>query len=407
MPARKKPLTVACERFWRKNNWRAHRVLRSGGLELSQKACLAGLVWEGSGPAITKIRPLPCEWENLEALGRIVNQKLVCNRGSSASAEADPRSKTATAEVATGADANRLPDTRNHDRLEVFDQHRSLLFAIAYRMLGTAADAEDMLQETFIRWQQAPEVEIKSPRAMLVTILSRLSINHLQSARLKREQYFGHWLPEPVVTGPAYDPLMKREVDESIAMAFLLLLERLTPVERAVLVLREVFDYEYSEIASILNHSQASCRQILRRARQHIKEARPRFDASFEKQRELLRRFSDASLGGDVEGLVALLSEDAVFYSDGGGKAPALPKPIYGAQNVARGIVMGVKTLVPKNLVRRFVEINGQPGAVTFLDRIPFSAFTLDVVDGRVARIFVVSNPEKLKRLPPLESLTA
>jgi RNA polymerase sigma-70 factor (ECF subfamily) len=177
-------------------------------------------------------------------------------------------------------------------------------------------------------------------------------------------------------------------------------------VERAVLVLREVFDYEYSEVASIIDQSEANCRQILRRARQHLKDA-PRFNASLEEREELLRRFNDASLRGDLEGLVALLAKEAVFYSDGGGKAPALPKPIYGALNIARGILEGLKKLVPKNLVRRFVEINGQPAIVTYLDGNPFSVFALSVADGRASQIYVVTNPEKLKRLPLLASLAS
>jgi RNA polymerase sigma-70 factor (ECF subfamily) len=291
------------------------------------------------------------------------------------------------------------------DRLEAFNQHRSMLFAVAYRMLGSSADAEDLLQETFIRWQQT-EIKVESPRALLVTIITRLCINYLQSARFTREQYFGQWLPEPLVTDPRQNPSISLEVDESLSLAFLLLLERLTAVERAVLVLREVFDYEYSEIASIIDQSEANCRQILRRARQHLKDA-PRFNASLEEREELLRRFNDASLRGDLEGLVALLAKEAVFYSDGGGKAPALPKPIYGALNIARGILEGLKKLVPKNLVRRFVEINGQPAIVTYLDGNPFSVFALSVADGRASQIYVVTNPEKLKRLPLLASLAS
>jgi RNA polymerase sigma-70 factor (ECF subfamily) len=291
------------------------------------------------------------------------------------------------------------------DRLEAFNQHRSMLFAVAYRMLGSSADAEDLLQETFIRWQHT-EIKVESPRALLVTIITRLCINYLQSARFTREQYFGQWLPEPLVTDPRQNPSISLEVDESLSLAFLLLLERLTAVERAVLVLREVFDYEYSEIASIIDQSEANCRQILRRARQHLKDA-PRFNASLEEREELLRRFNDASLRGDLEGLVALLAKEAVFYSDGGGKAPALPKPIYGALNIARGILEGLKKLVPKNLVRRFVEINGQPAIVTYLDGNPFSVFALSVADGRASQIYVVTNPEKLKRLPLLASLAS
>ena len=306
--------------------------------------------------------------------------------------------------AADGATPNSSNPTP-HDRLDAFAQRRPLLFAMAYRMLGSAADAEDIVQETFIRWQQTSEVEIESPRALLVTILTRLAINHLQSARVRREEYFGHWLPEPLVTVPYQNPSLALEVDESLSLAFLLLLERLTPVERATLLLREVFDYEYSEIALVLDQSEANCRQILRRARQHIKDPRTRFDASREQRDELLRRFSEASLEGNLEGLVALLSRDAIFYSDGGGKAPALPKPIHGPDNIARGVLEGLRRLVPKNLVRRFVEINGHPGIVTFLDGRPFSVFTLDAADGLISNIYVVTNPEKLKRIPPLESL--
>jgi RNA polymerase sigma-70 factor, ECF subfamily len=207
------------------------------------------------------------------------------------------------------------------------------------------------------------------------------------------------------VTGPRQNPLTSFEIDESVSLAFLLLLERLTPTERVVLVLREVFDYKYSEISSILEQSEANCRQILRRARQHIKDHRTRFDASQEQREELLRKFSEASSHGDLKGLVALLSRDAVFYSDGGGKAPALPKPIYGADNIARGVLEGLKRFVPKDLVRRFVEINGHPGIISFLGAQPFSVFTLDVVDGLISRIYVVTNPEKLTRLPRLTDL--
>ena len=189
------------------------------------------------------------------------------------------RSEPAAGEVAI---TSSMSDTFQRRRLDSFNQHRSLLFAIAYR----SADAEDLLQETFIRWQQTSEFEIESPRALLVTILTRLAINQLQSARVKREEYFGNWLPEPLVTASRHNPSIALEVDESLSLAFLLLLERLTPMERATLLLREVFDYEYSEIASILDQSEANCRQILRRARQHIKDPRTRFSASREERDE-------------------------------------------------------------------------------------------------------------------------
>ena len=187
-------------------------------------------------------------------------------------------------------------------RLAAFDQYRSLLFSVAYRMLGSVADAEDMLQETFIRWQQAPEEEIRSPRAFLVTIISRLCINQLQSARVQREEYVGQWLPEPIVTGPGSDPLELVRVDESLSMAFLVLLERLTPVERAVFLLREVFEYEYAEIATVLGESEANCRQILHRASQHVTTLRPRFKATQRQKSELLEGFLSATKSGDLTG---------------------------------------------------------------------------------------------------------
>jgi len=268
-------------------------------------------------------------------------------------------------------------------------------------MLGSVADAEDMLQETFIRWQQARDEEIRSPRAFLVTIISRLCINQLQSARAQREEYVGQWLPEPLVTD-AKDPLGIIRVDESLSMAFLVLLERLTPVERAVFLLREVFEYEYSEVAGILGQSEANCRQILRRARQHVSAMRPRFKASAEKQSELLERFLHAVGTGDIDGLLDLLASDVVLHSDGGGKAIAVPNLIFGADKVARGILSSMKNLVPKNMIRRLAQINGEAGFITYLGERPFAAITLHVNDNRVQKIFIVTNPEKLDHLPAL-----
>jgi RNA polymerase sigma-70 factor (ECF subfamily) len=298
-----------------------------------------------------------------------------------------------------------LPDPKVTLRLATFDQYRSLLFSVAYRMLGSVADAEDMLQETFIRWQQAPEEEIRSPRAFLVTIISRLCINHLQSARVQREEYVGQWLPEPIVTGPGSDPLEIIRVDESLSMAFLVMLERLTPVERAVLLLREVFEYEYSEIAAVLGQSEANCRQILSRAKQHVNAIRPRFKTSLRKKSDLLERFLKATTSGDMEGLVALLSDDVVLHSDGGGKAIAVPNLIQGADNVARGIFGGLQKIVPKNLVRRVMEINGEHGVVSYLDGKPHSVLTLGAGEGRIHAIYLLTNPEKLAHLPGLPAL--
>jgi RNA polymerase sigma-70 factor, ECF subfamily len=288
------------------------------------------------------------------------------------------------------------------DRLDEFRRYRGLLFSIAYRMLGSVADAEDMLQEAFIRWHRAEGAEIQSPRAFLVTVVSRLCINHLQSARVRREEYSGQWLPEPVITGPEIDPFTVARIDESLSMAFLILLERLTPVERAVFVLREVFDYEYAEIAETVGKDEANCRQILRRARQHIDEIRPRFHASPEEKEELLTEFLQATSTGDLQGLVGLLSSDAVLHADGGGKAPAVPNLVYGADKVARAIIGALAKLVPGNLTGRVARINGEPGFVSYLDGRPYSVLTLDVDDGRIRSVYVVTNPEKLAHLSPL-----
>jgi RNA polymerase sigma-70 factor (ECF subfamily) len=296
------------------------------------------------------------------------------------------------------------PDPKVSIRLAMFDQYRSLLFSVAYRMLGSVADAEDMLQETFIRWQQAPDEEIRSPRAFLVTITSRLCISHLQSARVQREEYVGQWLPEPIVTDASSDPLGIIRIDESLSMAFLVLLEHLTPVERAVFLLREVFEYDFSEIATVLGKSEVNCRQILRRARQHISAMRPRFKTSRRTKDDLLERFLKATSSGDMEGLIALLSNDVVLHSDSGGKGLAVPNLIHGVDKVARGVLSSLQRLVPRNLENRLSQINGEPGIVSYLDGRPFSVLTLEVSEQHIHTIYVLTNREKLARLPALRA---
>jgi RNA polymerase sigma-70 factor, ECF subfamily len=283
-----------------------------------------------------------------------------------------------------------------------FEQYRDLLFSIAYRMLGSVADAEDMVQEVFLRWQQVSSSEIRSPRSLLVTIVTRLCITHLQSARVRREEYFGEWLPEPLVTDPQSDPLRVLGTAESLSMAFLVLLERLTPIERAVFLLRQIFAYEYSEIASILRHSEVNCRQILRRARQHVSEVRPRFPVSAEERDRLLARFLHATSRGDLVGLVDLLARDVVLHSDGGGKGLAVPNRIIGADKVARGIVGSLGKLVPANRLTRIAQVNGEPGIISYLGGRPYSVVTLDIREGCIQAIYVVTNPEKLAHLPKL-----
>jgi RNA polymerase sigma-70 factor (ECF subfamily) len=287
------------------------------------------------------------------------------------------------------------------NRTAEFERHRGLLFSIAYRMLGSVADAEDALQDAYIRWQRASETDVRSPKAFLVTIVSRLCINHLQSARVQRETYVGEWLPEPLVTDPGSDVSRIAQIDESVSMAMLLLLERLTPVERAVFLLGEIFDYTHAEIGGMLGIGEANCRQLLSRARKHIHLERPRFSASGPQHTALLERFSRAAGSGDMDELLALLSHDVVMHSDGGGKAHALPLPIFGADKVARASVFGAAKLRTLNPLRRITEINGEPGIISYVGGRPQSVFTIDVDDGRIRAIYIVTNPEKLSHLPP------
>jgi len=286
--------------------------------------------------------------------------------------------------------------------LETFNHHRALLSSIAYRMLGSWADAEDAVQEAFVRWQRAAGQEIASPRSFLVTIVSRLCINQLQSARARREEYTGQWLPEPILTGPADGLDAAFRVDESLSTAFLMLLERLSPAERAVFLLREVFEYEYDEIAPIVGQSATTCRQILRRARQHVTAERPRFATSLQQRRALAQQFLDASRTGNLRSLLQLLSTDVVFYSDGGGKAPAIPKPVQGADGVARLVINAQQKFVPTSVESRILPINGVPGVVTYAAGRPFSAVSFDFGGDRISAIYLVTNPDKLDHLPML-----
>lgn len=286
--------------------------------------------------------------------------------------------------------------------LLVYDEHRATLFGIAYRMLGSVADAEDMLQETFLRWQQTHLAEIQAPRAFLVTILTRLCINHLESAKVRREEYFGQWLPEPMLDGPAERGAADGiEMDQSLSMAFLVLLERLTPAERAVFLLREVFEYDYADIARILRQTETNCRQLFSRARQHITRNRPRFVTSLEQREQLMKEFMSAVSGGDLQRLVALLSREVVLHSDGGGKAPALPVQIVGADKVARALIGGSRKLVPQTLVHRYTTVNGEIGVVSYLDGRAFAVLTVDISESRISNLYIVTNPDKLMHLRP------
>jgi RNA polymerase sigma-70 factor (ECF subfamily) len=282
------------------------------------------------------------------------------------------------------------------DPSEVFDRHRPLLFSIAYRMLGSVMDAEDIVQEAFVRWQRASGTEVRSPRAYLSSVVTRLCIDQLRSARVQREQYVGPWLPEPLPTEPA-----PNAVDESLSMAFLVLLESLTPTERAVFLLREVFDYDYGEISRFVGKSEANCRQIARRARQSVAARRPRFERSAEQEERLVERFLEACASGDMDGLVSLLSDDITLWSDGGGRVRAALNPIYGSDRVGR-FLLGILREVPPDFVTRQGQINGEPGIVGYAGGHPMGVLTLDILDGRIRAIRIVVNPEKLRAVPPL-----
>jgi RNA polymerase sigma-70 factor, ECF subfamily len=292
-------------------------------------------------------------------------------------------------------------DSTKETVLAAFEGHRRTLFAIAYRMLGSVADAEDVVQETYLRWQRASQDEIRSPRAFLVTIVSRLCINHLQSARARRETYVGEWLPEPLATEPGSDASRMARVDESVSMALLLMLERLTPAERAVFLLHEVFDYTHAEIAQAVGLTEENCRQLLRRAQQHVHFSRPRFHPPAGEHLELLERFRGAAGSGDMDHLISMLASDVVMHTDGGGKASALLLPIHGPENVARASVHGFGKLLSLGVLQQVVEINGRPGVVSYQNGRPQSVFTFEVEDGRIRAIYIVTNPEKLRRLPP------
>ena len=280
---------------------------------------------------------------------------------------------------------------------------RPLLFSIAYRMLGSASDAEDIVQEAFLRFHRetGAGTEVESPKSYLSAVTTRLCIDHLRSARVRRESYVGTWLPEPVLTEETSDAERHAETADSLSMGFLVLLESLTPVERAVFLLREVFEYDYDEIASVVGKNEENCRQIAVRARRQVQAGRPRFEASKAERDELGRRFFAAAAEGDVKGLVSMLAADVVAYADGGGKAFAFPRPVHGREKVARLLQAGAAQGERLGVVAmRLAEINGQPGAL-FLDDddVAIAAVSLDIVDRQVQSLHAVSNPEKLEHL--------
>jgi RNA polymerase sigma-70 factor, ECF subfamily len=296
------------------------------------------------------------------------------------------------------------------DEGDAYRELRPLLFSIAYRMVGSVSEAEDLVQEAFLRFHRAISggEEVASPKAWLSAVTTRLAIDHLRSARARRERYVGAWLPEPLVTSNEPDAAAHVETADSLSLAFLALLERLSPVQRAVFLLHDVFGYGYDEIARLVDKSEANCRQIAARARRHVEAGRPRFEASRRQRDELARRFFAAMDRGDTEGLVGLLAGDAVLYGDGGGKAPAMTAPVHGAERVARLLLGLTRRGRAVGIGGRLAEVNGHPGLIT-LDpegRV-LGILALDIVEGRVQTVRSIVNPDKLRHLGPVGDVTA
>lgn len=282
---------------------------------------------------------------------------------------------------------------------EPFEAFRPLLFSIAYRMLGSVAEAEDAVQDAYLRYRSTPPADIRSPKALLSTIVTRLCLDRLKSARARRETYIGPWLPEPVVTSPQEQDMPAAILGdrESVSLAFLVLLEKLTPVERAVFLLREVFDYEYPEIAAIVGRSEAACRQTFHRAKQHIVANRPRFSSTPAERERLTLAFLRAAEQGDLQGIVSLLHEDAVLWSDGGGKRPAALRPIVGRDRIERGLIGLFRQHREEVPSGEIVQVNGQIGLRLHTSQGIWGIVTFETDAGRIRELRLVLNPDKLR----------
>jgi RNA polymerase sigma-70 factor (TIGR02957 family) len=289
-----------------------------------------------------------------------------------------------------------------------FNELRPSAFAIAYRMLGSVSEAEDVVQEGFLRLHRAREgsERIESPRAYLSTVVSRLSLDHLRSARARRETYVGEWLPEPLVPSVDDDPARKAEMADSLSLAFLVLLESLSPEQRAAYLLHDVFDEPYDRVAEIVGTSEQNARQLATRARRHVAERRPRFEASREQREELATRFFAAAEEGDLEGLEELLAHDVVLRGDGGGKALALKRAVHGRARAARTLVASLRARTRFGITSRREEVNGQPGALFFdgEGRL-ISVMSLEIAEGQIQAVSSIANPDKLRHLGPLADL--
>ena len=281
--------------------------------------------------------------------------------------------------------------------VNAFLEHRSLLVGIAYRMLGSVAEAEDAVQDVYLRWQKKGEDggEIRSDKAWMITVTTRLCIDRLRSAQHRREEYFGVWLPEPFVQ-PA--ETSSARLADSLSTAFLLMLETLSPEERAIFLLHEAFDYTHAEIAGIVQKNEANCRQIIRRAKEHLAQGRERTRADPEHAEALVQRFLAATRSGDMEDLLSVLTSDATLVTDGGGKVRASPTPIAGVERI-RNFLLAVRPKIPGDALYRVAHVNGGIGVVVFSAGRPFAALTFAFADGRIHDVYSVSNPDKLRHL--------
>ncbi len=280
--------------------------------------------------------------------------------------------------------------------MEAFETYRPLLFSIAYRITGSASEAEDIVQETYLRFRNTASTEIRSLKSFLTTIATRLSLNYLNSARVEREQYIGIWLPEPVLTVDGnLHPEEQVEQQESLSFAFLVLLETLTPPERAVLLLHEVFDYSFQEIADILEKTPAACRQLFHRAKEHLAERQRRYPLSPEEHRQILERFLDACQSGNLSALTDLLARDATAWADGGGKVRTVPHPIFGRETVAR-VFLALASKLLANITVCIEEVNGAPALLGWNGTYVEWVLILDIRDGSIQSLRTVLNPDKL-----------
>lgn len=293
--------------------------------------------------------------------------------------------------------AENRADDMNHmsKTTEIFEQHRAELFRLAYGMLGRVAPAEDAVQETFLRWQRQDMEQIRSPKAWLSKVVHRICLDEIKSVRNKKEQYIGTDLPEPLVAERGSSPEEAVELAESLSMALFVVLDRLTPVQRAVFLLHEVFDYDYASIASIINRTEPNCRKIAQRARNLVREKRPEFDKNTPEQERLVRLFAEAVKDRDMQGIERLLAEDAILYSDGGGKVTAARQPVQGAGKIAKFMVGVQKKGVPPFRIG-FKAINGEPGMMMWVDEQLYNVWSFHIEGGKIKGIYVVLNPDKL-----------